>query len=67
MASNPAVMLAAFLFLLLLQLAVASPICDSNGGPSLYQYGIEKLVTYRDVPRNLVAGWRQYGDTQIYR
>jgi len=60
-------MLAAFLFLPLVQLAVASANCVSNGGPSLFEYDIEKLVTYQDVPRNLVAGWRQYGDRKIYR
>ena len=67
MISNPAVMVTPCIFLLLLQLALASTSCFSYGGPSILEYDIDKQLTYRNVPRNLVAGWRQYGDRQIYK
>jgi hypothetical protein len=59
MTSNPAVIATPFLFLLLLQFAVAGANCVSYGGPPIFEYDNETLVTYRDVPRNLTAGWRQ--------
>jgi hypothetical protein len=52
--------------LLLLKLVVATT-CDRYGGPSIYEYDIEKAVTYRDNPNNLAAGWRQYDDRLIYK
>jgi hypothetical protein len=52
---------------LLLQVAVASATCDVYGGPSIYEYDIDKQAAYRDVSRNLAAGWRQYDDILIYK
>jgi hypothetical protein len=50
---------------LLLQLAVANANCVAYSGPS-YEYDTAKQITYRDVTRNLVAGWPQYGDRLGY-
>jgi len=61
MTSNPAVMVT------LVQLAVSNANCISYGGPSIFEYDIEKQLIYREVPRNLVAGWRQYGDRPFYK
>jgi hypothetical protein len=67
MTSNPAVMVTPCFSLLLLQLAVVSANCISYGGPSIFEYDIDKQVTLRDNPRNLLAGWRQYDDRLIYK
>jgi hypothetical protein len=61
MTSNPAVMVT------LVQLAVSIANCISYGGPSIFEYDIEKQLIYREVPRNLVRGWRQDGDRPIYK
>ena len=66
MTSNPAVMVTPCLFLLLLQLAVSNANCVAYGGPSIFEYDIDKQVIFRDVPRNLVAGVSQY-DRPIYK
>jgi len=56
-----------YIFLLLLYFAVASNNCIWYSGPSFYEYDIDKQVIYRDNTKNLVVGWRQYGDKEIYK
>jgi hypothetical protein len=60
-------MVSAVLVLWVLHLAVASGTCASYSGPSPYEYDIDKQMTYRESMRNLVAGWRQYGDKLLYK